>query len=46
MQASLSIFDGGMMPGAITPLGGYAGTIAWLFEQILFLFLPVIPPVF
>lgn len=38
MEANQAIFDWGMMPGTNTPLGGCAGTIAWLFDQSLFLY--------
>lgn len=38
MEANLTIFDWGMMPGTNTPLGGCAGTIAWLFKETLFLY--------
>jgi PPM family protein phosphatase len=38
MEANLAIFDWGLMPGTNTPLGGCAGTIAWLFDQDLLLY--------
>lgn len=38
MQANISIYNWGMMPGTDRPLGGCAGTIAWLWGDTLAVF--------
>ena len=38
MEANLAIYDWGMMPGTDRPLGGCAGTVAWLWGQTLNVF--------
>jgi serine/threonine protein phosphatase PrpC len=38
MQANGAIYDWGFMPGTNRPLGGCAGTVAWLHEHLLFVF--------
>ena len=38
MDANLSIYDWGMIPGTDQTLGGCAGTVAWIYQQTLFIF--------
>jgi serine/threonine protein phosphatase PrpC len=38
MDANMSVFNWGMMPGTNRPLGGCAGTVVWIFDQTLFVF--------
>ena len=38
METNLTIFTWGMISGTNTPLGGCAGTIAWLHEGLLYIF--------
>ena len=38
MEANLMIYQWGFMPGTDRPLGGCAGTVAWLLKETLYIF--------